>query len=153
MKKRLLFIKALALIMLSWGVAHADNQDISSPEMPSNGLYAYDENNPPAIFFFPKDKAKWDGNMVTMREWYMLTEIQKEKFLSEYLQELKDEHGISIDVMGMEYLKALNIFSAYSNDKALREPSTKFIDILLSGQGKVSDKEYQSIYDKNNIKH
>ena len=55
--------------------------------------------------------------------------------------------------MGMEYLKALNIFSAYSNDKALREPSTKFIDILLSGQGKVSDKEYQSIYDKNNIKH
>ena len=75
MKKRLLFIKALALIMLSWGVAHADNQDISSPEMPSNGLYAYDENNPPAIFFFPKDKAKWDGNIIMDSEKFPSLEL------------------------------------------------------------------------------
>ena len=71
----------------------------------------------------------------------MLTEKQKEKFIAEYLEEMRSEYKTSIDVMGVDYLKALNIFSAYSNDKILREPSTKFIDILLSGQGKIFVKD------------
>ena len=103
-------------------------------------IYSYDENNPPEVFFFPKDKARWNGAMVTMREWYMLTELQKERFINEYLQQLQGQYRTSFDVMGNDYLKALNAFSSYSNDKTLREPSTKFIDILLSGQGKLTEK-------------
>jgi hypothetical protein len=112
---------------------------------PEEGLYSYDPNNMPDVFFFPKERAKWDGSRVTVREWYMLTDTQKERFISEYLGELRDERLTGSDAMEMDYLKALNIFSSYSNDRTMREPSTKFIDILLSGQGKmtVKDKPHQ----------
>lgn len=108
---------------------------------PSGSIYSYDQNNAPEVFFFPKEKARWDGANVTMSEWYMLTELQKEKFITEYLKELQSRHQVALDVTGTDYLKALNVFSAYSNDKTLREPSTKFIDIILSGQGKVAEKD------------
>ena len=112
-----------------------------SPAAFGGSIYTYDENDLPEIFFFPKEKARWDGSMVTMREWYMLTELQKEKFINEYLRQLQEQYKVNIDVMGLDYLKALNIFSSYSNDRTLREPSTKFIDILLSGQGKLTVKD------------
>jgi len=123
----------------------AEPVDLRSSVASENSIYSYDENNLPEVFFFPKEKARWDGTAVTMSEWYMLTELQKEKFINEYLQQLQDQYKTSIDVMGTDYLKALNVFSSYSNDRTLREPSTKFIDILLGGQGKLSVKD-QSKY-------
>ena len=100
-------------------------------------IYSYDSLNPPEVFFFPKEKARWDGSKVTMREWYMLTDFQKERFIKEYLQELQKQYNDPINVMFADYLKALNVFSYYSNDNTMNEPSTKFIDKMLSGQGKL----------------
>jgi len=102
-------------------------------------LYAYDENNMPEVFFFPPEKAKWDGYKVTMKEWYLLTKLQKEKFIAEYLGELKKQYSASLEAVGMEdYLKALNLFSYYSNEKAVNEPSTKFVNDLLVAQGQIA---------------
>ena len=134
----------IILIAAFCNIAYAeepDNSDMQVPMTSGESLYAYDLNDVPDVFFFPKEKARWDGTKVTMREWYMLTDTQKERFISEYVDELRGEYKMSIDVTGMDYLKALNIFSSYSNDKTMREPSTKFIDILLSGQGKVAEKD------------
>ncbi len=147
------FLTILLLGLVCGCPVNADDQDLTSNEQSSTGLYYYDENNPPEVFFFPKEKAKWDGSKVTMREWYMLTEKQKEKYLDEYLQDLKAKNNVTIDIVSMEYLKALNAFSAYSNDKTLQEPSSKFIDILLSGQGKVAGRDHPIADDKNKINH
>ena len=70
-----------------------------------------------------------------MREWYMLTDLQKEKFVSEYLGELKKQYQGAIEALGLDYMKALDLFSYYSNEKAQGQPSTKVIDLLLKGQG------------------
>lgn len=99
-------------------------------------IYSYSDSNIPEVFFFPKDRARWDGSKVTMREWYMLTDLQKEKFVSEYLGELRKDYQGAMEVLGLDYLKALNLFSNYSNDKTLNEPSTKFVDLLIKGQDK-----------------
>ena len=99
-------------------------------------IYAYSDNDIPEVFFFPKEKARWDGTKVTMREWYMLTDLQKEKFVSEYLSELKKQYQGAVEAMGLDYLKALDLFSYYSNEKTQGQPSTKVIDLLLEGQGK-----------------
>ena len=142
-----LFISILMILTVLPGVCisafseESEPQDLQAPVSAGSSLYSYDEKDPPEIFFFPKEKARWDGSMVTMSEWYTLTELQKEKFLSEYLKQLQDQYKTSIEIMGMDYLKALNAFSSYSNDRTLREPSTKFIDILLSGQGKLNVKD------------
>lgn len=118
--------------------------DEQRPGMSVSTIYAYDEKNPPEFFFFPKEKARWDGSKVSMSEWYMLTELQKEKFITEYFTQLQKQNNITIDVTDMDYLKALNVFSVYSNTRSMNEPSTKFIDILLSGQGKISAKGHVS---------
>jgi len=104
-------------------------------------LYEYDENNPPEVFFFPPEKARWNGHKVTMSEWYLLTDLQKERFISEYMGELRRQYRATLEVMGLEdYMRALNLFSYYSNNKTMNEPSTKFIDKILIGQGKVPEK-------------
>jgi hypothetical protein len=142
--KRLFTVFTILIAIVSLcGLAQAlepEDQDTSSPIMPLESIYSYNQNNAPEVFFFPKEKARWDGSRVTMREWYMLTEKQKEKFITEYLGEIRNKYNMDIDVTGTDYLKALNVFSAYSNDRILREPSTKFIDILLSGQGKAAER-------------
>lgn len=97
-------------------------------------IYSYSDDDIPKVFFFPREKARWDGTKVTMREWYMLTDLQKERFVSEYLEELKEQYHGAIEALGLDYLGALNLFSYYSNEKAQNEPSTKFIDLLLKGQ-------------------
>lgn len=149
MKISLCALIALAILLGLYDLAISEEAKpigLLSSVASDDSVYSYDENNLPEIFFFPKEKARWDGTMVTMSEWYTLTELQKEKFINEYIQQLQDQYKTSIDVMGVDYLKALNIFSSYSNNKTLREPSTKFINILLNGQGKLSIKD-QSKYE------
>ncbi|MDD5422464.1 MAG: hypothetical protein PHT32_03460, partial [Candidatus Omnitrophica bacterium] len=78
----------------------------------------------------------WDGSKVTMKEWYLLTELQKQRFITEYMAELKEQYNYAVEVMGIDYLRALNLFSVYSNDATINMPSTKIIDKMLNGQGK-----------------
>ena len=52
-------------------------------------IYEYTRDNIPGICFFPADKARWDGSKVTAKEWHMLTDFQKIMFISEYIQEKK----------------------------------------------------------------
>lgn len=143
--KRLFAGFAILMTALSLcNFAHAEepeDQDAGISVTPLESIYSYSQNNIPEVFFFPKERARWDGAKVTMREWYMLTEKQKEKFITEYLEEMGSKYKTNVDVMGVDYLEALNIFSSYSNDRILREPSTKFIDILLSGQGKAAERD------------
>jgi len=109
--------------------------------VPQDSIYSYSESDLPKVFFFPKEKARWDGSKVTMKEWYMLTDLQKERFISEYLGELKKQYKAASGIIGLEdYIRALNIFSYYSNDKSLNEPSVKFIDKLLEGQERSGQK-------------
>jgi len=103
----------------------------------AESLYAYSDSDLPQVFFFPKETARWDGAKITLKEWYMLTDLQKQKFFSEYIGELERQYHQSIHVTGLDYLEALNVFSYYSNGTAMNEPSTKFIDRLLDGQGKL----------------
>ncbi|MFA5143165.1 MAG: hypothetical protein WC522_03195 [Candidatus Omnitrophota bacterium] len=115
--------------------------DTAQPSAKMEGsIYSYSDDDIPEVFFFPKEKARWDGSKVTMSEWYMLTDLQKERFVSEYLGELKAQYKGVIEALGLDYLKALNLFSYYSNAKAQSEPSTKFIDLLLKGQDRTGGK-------------
>jgi hypothetical protein len=144
MKKLFAAIVILTAVLSLCNSARAEEREGSEGQESAVSreiIYSYDMNDAPEHFFFPKEKAMWDGSKVTMREWYLLTEIQKERFITEYLEELQGKYKVNIDVMGMDYLKALNIFSSYSNDRTLREPSTKFMDILLSGQGKLTGRD------------
>ncbi len=133
-----ILIACLSLCFI--GGAFSANDTAQVPSKSEGSIYSYSESDIPEVFFFPKDRARWDGSKVTMREWYMLTDMQKEKFVSEYLGELHKDYRGAVEVLGLDYLKALNLFSYYSNDKTLNEPSTKFVDLLIKGQNKGLDR-------------
>jgi hypothetical protein len=131
----------LAAIVLFLGCsvcAFCENAPIAGKT--EGSIYSYSDSDIPEVFFFPKEKARWDGSKVTMREWYMLTDLQKEKFITEYVGEFKKQYQGAIDAVGFDYLKALNLFSFYSNEKVQNEPSTKFIDLLMEGQNRQGGK-------------
>ncbi|MDO8525486.1 MAG: hypothetical protein Q7S07_03255 [Candidatus Omnitrophota bacterium] len=125
-----------AVLFLSCGVSCVFCEETqASYTRAEESIYSYSENDIPEAFFFPKEKARWDGAKVTMREWYMLTDPQKERFISEYFAEMNKEYQGAIEMLGLDYLKALNLFSYYSNELAQSQPSTKVIDLLMEGQG------------------
>jgi len=130
---RIIGITILTMVMLT---ADSYAFDTNRGHDVKGSIYSYREDDIPQVFFFPKEKARWDGSKVTMREWYMLTDLQKEKFVSEYIGELRKQCNCAVEVMGLDYMRALNVFSVYSNNKSLNTPSTKFIDRMLEGQGK-----------------
>lgn len=135
----------MALIAAAVSPARAAAQDETAQRDDVRGqatstIYSYNENDIPEVFFFPKDKARWDGSKVTMKEWYMLTDLQKQKFVTEYLNQVKADNAMDFDALWMDYMRALNLFSLYSNEKATNEPSTRFIDKILAGQGKLVPK-------------
>ena len=134
MKQLLIFIFISGLILCCGRYAFCTGIEATQAKT-EGSIYAYSNNDIPEVFFFPKEKARWDGTKVTMREWYMLTDLQKEKFVSEYLSELKKQYQGAIEALGLDYLKALDLFSYYSNERAQGQPSTKVIDLLLKGQG------------------
>ena len=129
-----IILVVLGLVLCSSAIVFCDEAQAISPKT-EGSIYSYSDNDVPEVFFFPKEKARWDGEKVTMREWYMLTDLQKEKFVSEYLGELKKQCQGTLEALGLDYLKALDLFSYYSNEKAQSQPSTKVIDLLLKGQG------------------
>jgi hypothetical protein len=136
--KKIFILIFFGILILNSLPAYAAGEE--APPRTAESLYSYDPDNPPRYFFFPKEKARWDGSSVTLKEWYLLTDLQKEKFVSEYMAEVNRKYNAVIDVIGFDYISALNVFSYYSDKGTLNEPSTKFIDILLEGQGKITKK-------------
>ena len=134
--KILLIVIVVPALILCCGAYAFSEEAKASPAKAEGSIYSYSDSAIPEVFFFPKEKARWDGTKVTMREWYMLTDLQKAKFVSEYLGELKKQYQGAMEVLGLDYLKALDLFSYYSNEKAQSQQSTKVIDLLLEGQGK-----------------
>ena len=130
----------MVIIMLAFYSAGVSAEEQYNAPGPEGSIYSYDENDMPEVFFFPKDKARWDGSKVTMKEWYLLTDLQKQRFITEYMEKLKKQYDGALEVMGLDYLRALNLFSVYSNDKTINMPSTRIIDKMLSGQGKINIK-------------
>jgi hypothetical protein len=133
MNKALAFVFLLGIVLCCNIFLNCGEAQSSSGKV-EGSIYSYSENDIPEVFFFPKDKARWDGAKVTMSEWYMLTDLQKEKFVSEYMEELKKQYQGTLEALGLNYLKALDLFSFYANEKVKSEPSTKVIDLLLKGQ-------------------
>ena len=136
-RKSIIFI-LIAVYLVAPCILHAAEGEASGS---ADSLYVYDPIDPPEVFFFPKEEAQWDGSKVTLREWYTLTDLQKQRFISEYLAEVSGRQGISMDsIPYFDYLKTLNLFSYYSNDNCVNVPSSKVIDKLLSGQGRMGQR-------------
>jgi hypothetical protein len=80
----------------------------SSPEN-KGSKYEYNHDENIDVWFFPADKARWDGSKVNLLDWNKLTRAQKVTFIIEYIKEInrlyKTDITVDIDkyILGMDY--------------------------------------------------
>ena len=94
-------------------------------------VFEYSEDNIPDVCFFPVSEARWNGPIITTKEWRMLTDYQKTMFISEYVEELEKKNNEYIDLEdGWKFLIAVNVFvDEYGNNSPVL--MTRVLDELL----------------------
>jgi len=102
-------------------------------------IYEYTDEDVENIenFFFPVDKAHWDGSIITAKEWKLFTDFQKSVFISEYVEVLEKEYRKTIDINEWEYLIALNGFVGGCEEGCLDASIVRVIKDLLTEQEKL----------------
>ena len=100
-------------------------------------IYEYSDEDIPDICFFPIEKARWDGSRITATEWGILTDFQKSMFISEYIEQLEEEYGTTIEVDGWRYLIALNSYANTCGNECVGIPMTRVIKELLIEQDEI----------------
>jgi len=110
-KKQLLAIWAIFILFFLFSHLSFAGEQEKFDLFPKNKdtIYEYSRDNIPETCFFPVDKARWDGSKITTKEWQMLTDFQKITFISEYIQEKKqNECKAIIKDKGWDDLAILN---------------------------------------------
>lgn len=91
-------------------------------------------------WFFPKEKARWDGSKTTVGEWRSLSKVQKLAFITEYIEEFGRSLFITIqeiDILG--YMISLDNSAEDCEGECLKKPMTSFIEELLEDDGIIKD--------------
>lgn len=114
MNKKQLIVAFCIVTLALFNLSCASKKQFDPFPKNTQSDYAYDREKVPAVCFFPMDKARWDGNKLTVKDWSLLTDFQKTMFISEYV----DVYHQGIEINGWDYLIALNTFVSKCEDKS-----------------------------------
>jgi len=132
-----LFSLSLVLFLI---MAPMVTPEVTIGELPG-GIYKYDKNNPPEVWFFPADKARWDGAKITAKDWHMLSNFQKVVFINEYIEYFGQRFYITIKgIDAYSYSISLDNFADECKGGCLKKPMTGFIEELLAQDGILEDR-------------
>lgn len=104
-------------------------------------FYEYDEGERIDNWFFPKEKARWDGRALNMLEWHMLTNSQKTKFIVEYADLMEKEYNTDINIDIEKYVIAMNHIADTCSEQGLDIVGTNVVKDLLIDDGQISAEE------------
>ena len=112
-------------------------QDPSVDEpLEGKGIFQYNPDGIQEFWFFPKDKARWDGASITAKEWNLLTKTQKTGLIVEYIEELERTLYIVLQIDAMKYMIGLdNYVDECEDQECLQRTMISFIDELLEYEG------------------
>ncbi len=131
-KKKLIVIWAMGILLLYLFVipVFAAVVPNSSPDY-KESKYDYKDDDKPDVYFFPKDKARWDGYNVTDWDWIGLTDLQKDMFISEGIAEI--EHTKKAAVKIDKKWRLLNSINTAVSEMIANYPNVKkpMTEILL----------------------
>lgn len=110
--------------------ASAFAQEAKSNPLNKGTLYENHSNELPDISFFPREKAYWDGYTITSKNWKLLTEEQKLRFITEATAEIQRNETLFVKMPEKERL--LSDMNAMANLTEQNSPDVglKMIKIL-----------------------
>jgi len=108
---------------------------VEKKQIQGKGIYQYHPDQMPKFLFFPKEKARWEGEKITAKEWELLTSVQKTGFITEYIEEIEKNFYISVQIDPLDYMIGLNGRAEDCKDQCLNKTITSFIDEFLEYEG------------------
>lgn len=107
------------------------------PSPPNKGSkYEFKEGERIEVWFFPKERAKWNGYELNILDWNKLTRLQKVMFIIEYVKQLNEEHKTNVDVDVNKYILGMDFYASTFPEEAKGVAATIGVDSLLISDGK-----------------
>lgn len=110
----------------------------SSPEN-KGSEYEYNNDERVDIWFFPKEKAKWDGSRVSLLDWHKLSRGQKVMFILEYIKQVNKEYNTNISVEVDKYILGMDYFNDNCPASCSAISASDAVNNLLISDGKAKE--------------
>ena len=107
--------------------------------MNKGSKYEYSGNEHIDAWFFPSDKAKWDGSKLNLLEWNNLTKSQKVMFITEYLKQFNAQYHTKITVDMDRYIIGMDYFNDNCPQACINISAGDAINNLLISDGKARE--------------
>ena len=112
--------------------------------------FDYDTRNLPKYWFFPAKQAKWNGTKVTVKDWNLFTDQQKQKYVEEYvalaIDTLRDDYLIMKDIDPDYHLMALEIFRSRVPDDSVEMQTIILTSLIANGDIEQRPKKQKEKY-------
>ena len=99
-------------------------------------IYEYKRNEKIYKWFFPADKARWDGSKLNLLDWNKLKKNQKVMFILEYVSEINRQFGTHVSVDVEKYIIGIDYYSDNCPELCKGVPSGDAINDMLISEGK-----------------
>jgi len=110
----------------------------SSPEN-KGSKYEYNNDERIDIWFFPKEKARWDGSRVNLLDWHKLSKAQKVTFILEYVKQINGEYNTNISVDVDKYILGMDYFNDNCPASCSSISASDAVNNLLISDGKAKE--------------
>ena len=101
--------------------------------------YEYANNEHIDVWFFPSDKAKWDGSKLNLLEWNLLVRAQKVMFIIEYMKQFNAQYHTNIAVDIDRYILGMDYFTDNCPQACINISAGEAINNLLISDGKARE--------------
>ena len=101
--------------------------------------YEYNNNERIDVWFFPKEKARWDGAKVSLLDWNKLTRAQKVTFIVEYIKQMNSQYKSNIVVDIDKYILGMDYFNDNCPQACINIAAGDAINNLLISDGKAKE--------------
>ena len=101
--------------------------------------YEYTNSEHIDVWFFPLDKAKWDGSKLNLLEWNLLVRAQKVMFIIEYMKQFNAQYHTNINVDIDRYILGMDYFTDNCPESCISISAGEAINNLLISDGKAKE--------------
>ena len=101
--------------------------------------YEYGNSEQVKAWFFPKDKAMWDGSKLSILDWNKLVQVQKIMFITEYINQFNQQYHTNISVNIDKYILGMNYFCDNCPESCRNITAGAAVDNLLISDGKAKE--------------
>ncbi|MCX5678772.1 MAG: hypothetical protein NTY76_06665 [Candidatus Omnitrophica bacterium] len=112
-----------------------DRSYVPSPEN-KGSKYEYREGERIDVWFFPKEKSRWNGYELNILDWNKLIRLQKVMFLLEYVKQLNEEYKTDISVDINKYILAMDFYASNFPEAGKGVAAVSGVNSLLISDGK-----------------